>query len=183
MPFNSVVFWGGVGTRRPRAKPPCVVSHILCPHLKASPSQARSFFMHNPKISKIIPFNLLLHFHFSHFLSLHQHPHRHYWCFRVRTCWIRGAEVHLAPSVLYGRNLEGDPILFPLPLTLAGWLALMQRGARMLARARPGLRSWWIASEMRGGKLVRSIISKQGRHTLSPCACVMGEIGETALTT
>lgn len=49
VPFNSVVFWGGVATRRPRAKPPCVVSHILWPHLKASPSQAGGFFMHNPK--------------------------------------------------------------------------------------------------------------------------------------
>lgn len=30
--------------------------------------------------------------------------------------------------VLYGGFLEGDPILFPLPLHLAGWLALAQRG-------------------------------------------------------
>lgn len=30
--------------------------------------------------------------------------------------------------VLYGGFLEGDPILFPLPWCLVGWLALMQRG-------------------------------------------------------
>lgn len=31
------------------------MSHILCPHLKASPSQARGFIVHDPQISRQCP--------------------------------------------------------------------------------------------------------------------------------
>lgn len=46
---------------------------------------------------------------------------------RFHSCPRHRGKSPLLP-VLYGWFLEGDPILFPLPLRLAGWLARAQRG-------------------------------------------------------
>lgn len=46
---------------------------------------------------------------------------------QVHPSFRHGGKSPLHP-VLYGGFLEGDPILFPLPWCLVGWLALMQRG-------------------------------------------------------
>lgn len=117
------------------------MSHIFCPHLRPCPKrtarpEALLCTVLFPRRCPSTVFNTFpLHTFF--FLLFHSeitntHPHKHPSSsnmHQVHSCPRHRGKSPLHP-VLYGGFLEGDPILFPLPLRLAGWLALVQRGVR-----------------------------------------------------
>lgn len=82
-----------------------------------------------PLFSTLLPSTLFFFHLFLHNIKK-THPHKHPSSSNMHqfhSCPRHGGKSPPHP-VLYGGFLEGDPILFPLPLHLAGWLALAQRG-------------------------------------------------------
>lgn len=126
----------------------CQASLLCVPHSLPSPealprqdSRARGFIVALcasqddalPLFSTLLPSMLSLSFFFILFLQHNKHTHTNTPsssnAHQVHSCTRHGGRSPLHP-VLYGGFLEGDPILFPLPLRLAGWLAPVQRGVR-----------------------------------------------------
>lgn len=121
----------------------CQASLLCVPYSLPSPEalpqqdcRARGFIVHSA-LPKTMPFHCFQHFYpphsfFSSLFAQHKktHPHKHPSSsnmYQFHSCPRHGGKSPPHP-VLYGRFLEGDPILFSLPLHLAGWLALAQRG-------------------------------------------------------
>lgn len=119
---------GGVGSWCPRAKPPWVVSHILCPHLRPPPTQARDYIFQNVQFPRKCPSSSCSIWTFFISFYTKNRQQRHNWCLSPPLPNYRGKSPP-RPRPLW-QVLEGDPIFFPLPLPLARWLAPMQHGAR-----------------------------------------------------
>lgn len=125
--------------------PMCQASLLGVPYFLPSPealpqqdSKARGFIV-LCACPKMMPFLCFQHFSPPHFFSsfytktqqahTQTAPSSNDVCSKSTPASRHGGKSPLL-SVLYGGILEGDPILFPLPQCLVGWLALVQRGVR-----------------------------------------------------
>lgn len=184
MPFNTVVRWEGAGGWCPCAKPPCFVSHILCPHLRLCPNgtagpEAFLCTMHLPRRCPSAVFiSFPLHTLFQLFLHKHTQTNTPQ-VQTVHSCPRHGGKSPLHP-VLYGGFLEGDPILFPLPLRLAGWLAPVQRGVRWR-----GLRLGQCAQKLMNcrrdaGRQPARSSGERPSCAITDCSCDGGNLRDSA---
>lgn len=116
----------------------CQASLLCVPYSLPSPealpqrdSRARGFPVHYAP-TKTMPFRCFHLFSPPHSfpaLFAQTHPNKHPSSSNSPLLPQTRGQKSTAPCPLR-RVLEGDPILFPLPLRLAGWLAPVQRGVR-----------------------------------------------------
>lgn len=98
--------------------------------------------------------------------------------FKSAPAELQGQKSTSPPSSMAGFGRWSHPLS---SATAVGALAGSNATWRALARPRPGSRADEL--QARCGAATGKELQQAGRHMLSPRACVMGEIGETALTT
>lgn len=173
-----------------QASLPCVPYSLPSP--EALPQQdfrARGFIMHSA-LPKIMSFDCFQHFyplHLFFFLLFlcnikKPHPHKHPWSsnmHQVHSCPRHGGRSPPQP-VLYGRFLEGDPILFLLPLHLASWLALVQRGVRWRGPRLGQCAQKLINCRQDAGRQPARSSGERPSHAISVCLCDGGNWRDSA---
>lgn len=97
----------------------------------------------------------------------------------VHSCPRHGGKSPPHP-VLYGGFLEGDPILFPLPWCLAGWLAPLQHGVRWRGLSLGQCAQKLMNCRRDAGRQPARSSSERPSRTITVCSCDGGNRRDSA---